>query len=233
MGSELAVQDIVSAVEYARENANIDANRIYCVGVSGGGHASLLMAARAPGLWAGVSAWCGISDIETWHRQCRNTRFQRYAGHIEKALGKVPEDSLQARLRSPLHWLGKNRSELPNLDIWHGVMDGRTGSVPFTHSLHAWNQCVDEGNRIPDAEIARAYAEQSFPGSPSTERVCDRDIHFQKNTDKCRITIFEGGHEILQEAALNWLSAQRRDAPAVWKVEPWKSLGGTPTESGK
>ena len=48
LGSDLVVADIISAVDDVRRRTKIDANRIYCVGVSGGGHASQLIAARAP-----------------------------------------------------------------------------------------------------------------------------------------------------------------------------------------
>ena len=37
-GSELAVQDIISAVEYAKMACKIDENRIYLIGASGGGY---------------------------------------------------------------------------------------------------------------------------------------------------------------------------------------------------
>ena len=89
MGSDLVVADILAAVEFAKKTTGIDENRIYCIGVSGGGHAALLMAGRSPDVWAGISAWCGISDIAAWHRECSShRRFRKYAGHIEKALGE-------------------------------------------------------------------------------------------------------------------------------------------------
>ena len=47
-GSELVVKDILSAVEWAKAQAAVDANRVYLIGTSGGGHAALLMAGRAP-----------------------------------------------------------------------------------------------------------------------------------------------------------------------------------------
>ena len=55
-GSELVVADILSAVEFAKKNGAVDETRIYLVGASGGGYAALLLAGRAPEIWAGVSA---------------------------------------------------------------------------------------------------------------------------------------------------------------------------------
>lgn len=68
LGSDFAVQDIVDAVEWAKKKANIDPNRIYLLGGSGGGHMSLLMAGRHPEIWAGVAAFCPITDVAEWYR---------------------------------------------------------------------------------------------------------------------------------------------------------------------
>ena len=89
MGSELAVQDILIAVAWARKQGNVDARRIYVIGASGGGYASLLMAGRAPEMWAGVSAWVPISDLVKWHAETSKRKL-RYAGEIEAALGGKP-----------------------------------------------------------------------------------------------------------------------------------------------
>jgi poly(3-hydroxybutyrate) depolymerase len=56
-GSEIAQQDILDAVAWTRSHLKIDDKRIYLWGWSGGGHMALLMASRAPDLWAAVSAW--------------------------------------------------------------------------------------------------------------------------------------------------------------------------------
>jgi dipeptidyl aminopeptidase/acylaminoacyl peptidase len=86
MCSDKAVQDIVDAVKYAKKHANIDPKRIYLCGASGGGLMAMMMAGRHPAIWAGVSAWCGISDIKAWHAYNKR-RKSKYFKHIEKALG--------------------------------------------------------------------------------------------------------------------------------------------------
>jgi hypothetical protein len=35
-----------------------------------------------------------------------------------------------------------------------------------------------------------------------------------------RLTVFRGGHEIVHEAALSWLEAQRRGAAPDWQIPP-------------
>ena len=225
LGSDLAVGDIVSAVEYMVEKYNIDEDRIYLTGTSGGGHMSLLMAGRHPEIWAGVSAWCPISDIQTWWEQkSTDSKNKRYATEIEKALGGRPgidkEATEQARYRSPLTYL--SRAGNVNLDINHGIDDGRKGSVPFTHSLLAFNRVVSGKHAIPQEDIDNFYATQQAPASSQTAlkdpSYGERAPLFRKTADNTRITIFKGGHEIVHEASLNWLRLQRKGQPPVWDV---------------
>ena len=186
----------------------------------------MLMAARAPDVWAGVSAWCGISDIVAWHRQCtENERFIGYAKHIEKVLGGAPEPGTgqwkSARHRSPLTWM--DAAGNVNLDLNHGVNDGRAGSVPFTHSLEAWNVVVPVKDRFTSEWIAGFFKTQlvarPLDSETSDPLYGERQPVFRKTSGNTRITIFDGGHEIIHEAALNWLAGQRRGKPAVWRVE--------------
>ncbi len=226
LGSDLVVADIVSAVDHVKGQTNIDADEIYCVGVSGGGHASLLMAARAPKLWAGVSAWCGISDIAAWHRQCKGTQFDDYAQQIEQALGGPPDASNQhladAQYRSPLIWLGK-ADALPPLDINHGIDDGRTGSVPFTHSLQAWNASVGTESKLSSQSLQRFYETRRVPEElQATNNAAHDPLYgdnqpiYRRADGNIRVTVFDGGHEIVHTAALNWLAAQVKDKPTNW-----------------
>jgi pimeloyl-ACP methyl ester carboxylesterase len=224
MGSDLAVGDIVSAVEYMKSEYNVDGNRIYLVGTSGGGHMSLLMAGRHPEIWAGVSAWCGISDIQAWWEQKSADGPERYAEEIELALGAAPgtdlEATQQARYRSPLSYLTSAANV--SLDINHGIDDGRKGSVHFTHSLYAFNRVVSGEDAISEADIKTFYETQEVPVHLKTsikDPVYGRKIPlFRKTTPTCRITIFKGGHEIIHEAALNWLALQKKGSPTVWEV---------------
>ena len=226
LGSDLAVADIVSAVEFMKSKHPIDENRIYLVGTSGGGHMSLLMAGRHPEIWAGVSAWASITDICAWWEQKLNDGTnKRYSQEIEKACGGRPDTdpdaAEQCRYRSPLTYLPKAGSV--NLDINHGIHDGRKGSVPFTHSLYAFNRAVAGTDAISQEDIDSFYETQKVPKGLESEikdTVYGRKKPiFRKSTDKTRITIFDGSHEIIHEAALNWLRLQERGKPAVWTVE--------------
>ncbi len=232
LGSERAVGDIVGAVGYVKRNHPVDADRVYLVGVSGGGHAALLMAGRAPEIWAGVSAWCGIADIRRWWEQ--KTAGGRYARQIEKACGGRPDRDPAAaaacRRRSPLTWL--SNATAVNLDINAGIRDGRKGSVPFTHSLRAFNAVAREADRIPDDDLALFYRTMKPPGGAADiddPRYGKKRGLFRKRSGSVRVTIFDGGHEIVHAAALAWLEKQRRGIENIDALlEPVRRKHGLP-----
>lgn len=239
MGADLAVQDIVDAVDHVKKTASVDDSRVYLIGVSGGGHMAQLMAGRHPEIWAGVSAWCGISDIAAWHAEhlMEDGRPDKYAANIEASLGgppDTPERLADARKRSPLTWLG--RAKAVPLDINHGIHDGRSGSVPFRHSLLAFNQVAAEADRLPELDIASYYATQQRPATwpaPEIDPVyATKLVRFRKVSGNTRVTIFEGGHEILYAPSLNWLALQRRGQPAVWNIANPIAIRAADTKSG-
>lgn len=237
LGSDRAVQDVVEAVEWAKKQTAIDETRIYLIGVSGGGHMAMLMAGRHPEIWAGVSAWCGIGDVARWHTEhTKDGKSDKYAQNIVAALGKVPaKDDPDAWKRSPESCLG-NASSVP-LDIAHGVHDGRRGSVPFEHSLRAFNVVAKPEARLDPAGIQSYFAAQKLPpGWPVAAPDASYGSHvplFRATSGNTRVTIFEGGHEIVHQAALNWLAKQRKGSPAVWEVKNFIPVGEERSESGK
>lgn len=236
LGSDRAVQDVVEAVAWAKAQTAVDEKRVYLIGVSGGGHMAMQMAGRHPELWAGVSAWCGIADIAQWHAEHqKNGQSDNYARNIEAALGHAPAaDDPDARRRSPLKHLHA-AAGVP-LDIAHGIHDGRRGSVPFRHALHAFNAVVPEADRLPEVGIRSYYDTQKlpagWPASAADASYGPAGVLFRRISGNTRVTIFEGGHEIVHQAALNWLARQRQGSPAVWDVSDFIPLSAD-GESGK
>jgi dienelactone hydrolase len=217
MGSELAVQDILSAVAWARKQGNVDANRIYVIGASGGGYASLLMAGRAPELWAGVSAWVPISDLVKWHAETSKRKL-RYAGEIEAAIGGKPlpgtPKHADALKRSAITYMARARGV--NLDINAGITDGHNGSVPISHSLESFNALAALKDRLSAALIEEFVKTAKVPEVLRKEAVADasygrKSVLFRRKSGSARVTIFQGGHEIIPEAGLQWLAKQRRN----------------------
>jgi pimeloyl-ACP methyl ester carboxylesterase len=239
-GSELAVADILSAVEYAKKNCKIDDKRIYLVGASGGGYASLLMAGRAPEVWAGVSAWCPIYDLKVWHAEARE-RGLRYAGMLEKVCGGAPGASAevdeQYRTRSAAAWLERARNV--NLSINTGITDGHNGSVPISHTLHAFNSVAAPQDRISEEVIARMQQDPQMPADllqPIDDPLYRRKpALFRRVSRTAQVTIFQGGHEIIYEAALGWLEHQTKGKPPKWNIReaPSVDLTKVDTASGK
>ena len=136
-GSALARRDIVDATRQVLATSFGDTNPqppVFLVGGSGGGHMSLMVAAREPFQWSAVSSWCPITDLAAWHRENGN-----YAPHIAAVCGGAPDASeeiaAEYRERSPIYYadsLARCR-----LLLAHGRHDQ---SVPFTHG---WNMAQE------------------------------------------------------------------------------------------
>ena len=220
-GSDLVVADITSAVEYARQNANIDAKRIYLVGTSGGGYTALLMAGRAPEIWAGVSAWVPISDLKAWHAECKKSRCSHFRD-IEKSCGGPPGTSNavdeQYKKRSPITYL---KNATAPLDINAGIFDGhknlrgrKGGDVPISHSLRAFNLVAQPDDRVAEKDIAYFVRNAKVPphlaGKIEDDTYGDKQPLFRRTSGVVRMTLFDGGHELISRAAMSWLARQRK-----------------------
>ncbi len=217
-GSSLAVQDIIDAVNWMKQHHKIDDKRIYLTGVSGGGHMSMLMAGKHPEIWAGVSAWVGISDLSAWHIETKKAG-RNYSQHIEKAVGGVPGVSAaideQLRQRSPLTFLGKAKG-LP-IDLNAGIHDGHTGSVPISHTLRAFNLLAETNGQpkkaLSEQDIQSMTKTQIVPNDLKFVSQAEKRQHavlFRRQAGPVRVIIFEGGHEGDLPTAIRWLARQSR-----------------------
>lgn len=227
-GSDLAVADIADAALFMQKNNAVDASRIYLTGGSGGGHATLLVAARRPEIWAAASAWCPISDLAAWHRECLKTRHKGYSEHIERACGGSPINHAaawqEALKRSPLTYL-QNACGLP-LDISTGIHDGHSGSVPVSQAIHAYNLLAAPEDRISDEDIEYMVIKELVP---EHLRWPDQDpafggytVYLRKQSRLVRLSLFEGGHDMLNWPAFDWLERQQKGKVADWAAgEPW------------
>ena len=215
-GSELVVADILSAVEFAKKNASVDESRIYLVGASGGGHIGLLMAGRAPEVWAAVSVWVPILDLAQWHAETSKRKL-KYAREIERSIGGKPtagsEPAAEAMKRSPTAYLANAKGVA--VDINAGIKDGHTGSVPISHSLKAFNLLAEKKDRINPQWIAEFVKTPRVPKplqgqAPVDDSYGKNKVLFRRQSGAARVTIFQGGHEIIPAAALQWLAKQQR-----------------------
>jgi dienelactone hydrolase len=215
-GSDLVVRDILDAVAYSTMNANVDPSRIYLVGVSGGGYTALLMAGRAPELWAGVSSWVPLTNLKQWYLDCKKSG-RKYAGDIVASLGGIPTEDpnieREAAKRSPLTFL-PSAGSVP-IDLNAGIHDGHTGSIPIHHSLRAFNLLAKEEDRLSEEDMNHMVEKAGIPGHLASCREADptygeKTVLFRGKSNNIRLTLFEGGHEIVFEAALTWLAKQQK-----------------------
>lgn len=213
-GSELVVGDILSAVDYALENANVDTNRIYLIGSSGGGYTSLLMAGKTPQVWAGISAWVPIVDLKAWYYESLE-RQNKYAQDIVQSCGGPPgaSDSVDAEYykRSPIHVL--SAAAMP-LDINAGIYDGHIGSVPISHSLRAFNAVAAPADTLDRQTMIffeqQAHVPKHLQWQSTDPFYGEKPVLFRRMSRNARISLFEGGHDMIPNAALHWLSQQSK-----------------------
>lgn len=127
-GSILAQHDIVDAYRYMVERYNVDRDRVYLTGDSGGGHMTMLMAGKYPDLWAAAAAFVPVTDLREWWEE-RNA----YAKHVEAVTGGKPGDSPEVDFeylrRSPRTFM-TNLAHVPLL-LAHGDRDA---TIPVEQS---------------------------------------------------------------------------------------------------
>jgi len=213
-GSNAVVQDIIDAVAYVKSQVTIDTNRIYVIGLSGGGHATMLMSGKAAHIWGGASAWVGISDLTAWYQESIELGSTFWQS-IQNACGGNPTTdsaaAAQSYNRSPIHFL-HNATDF-NLDINGGINDG---TVPVSQSLRAFNAVAAPEDTLTNEEIEYFATEHAVPPSLAGQAPYDPlygtgGVLFRRTSNNCRITVFNGGHVINYRAALSWLSLQRRN----------------------
>ncbi len=221
-GSSLVISDIDGAIDFALKNSSVDTSEIHIIGVSGGGYATMLMYMKSRHNIKTFSAWAGISNLLDWYYESEG-RKNRYSKDIAQATtgknfgsGNYNMDREEAKKRSPV-FMETPVAERKNgkLYIYEGVHDGYTGSVPITHSINFYNKVVSDFNGteknaiIPENEIIQLVTYRCFPGETKLN-LGDRKIHYQKTySDKVKITLFEGGHEMLTNVALDHIKSKK------------------------
>lgn len=141
-GSPLAVQDIFDAIVYVCESYRVDREKIFMLGMSGGGHMALLAAAKNPKLFLAVGSFVPITDMAAWHAY----QSDYYVPHIEACLGGKPDEIPEIyKERSPIFYI--NALAKANLKIFHGKFDP---VVPFWHSMNLYNRICE---KYPESRV--------------------------------------------------------------------------------
>jgi predicted esterase len=212
-GSNRAVQDVVDAIDFAIARGGVDPDRVFVIGVSGGGMKSLLMAGRHPDRFAGAVSWVPVYDLVSWYAYNRDEQPDRhYAGDIRRSCGGDPAADARARRscehRSPAAHLDDARAA--RLPVYIAVgLDDRV--VPPDHALRAYNQLADAGDRLAGPVVAAA-AESRLPGALRGSDQArtffepeDPDVILSRSSGPVTLVVFDGEHDMVYHPGLEWM----------------------------
>ncbi|WP_460920107.1 alpha/beta hydrolase family protein [Pontibacter brevis] len=213
--SDLAIQDIVDAVNFAKQQANVDPNRVYLVGSSGGAMTALVAAGRHPEIWAGVVAWVPILDLVDWYDFNQYYPHREYNDHIVASCGGEPIPGTPAaedcKSRSPVTYL-ENARNVP-IFLIHGINDVL---VPPDHSMRAFNILANPKDRIPEEQMEHIVDEEALPPSlKGTNKdpyfaKADPPVVFERKSNNAKLVLYEGVHDMGYNPTLLWLADQQR-----------------------
>lgn len=210
-GSDLAVQDVLDAVDFAARDRNVDPDRVFAVGFSGGGMMALLLAGRHPDRFAGLASWVPIDDLASWYRYTA-AADPRYAEEIAASCGGDPTASASAyadcERRSPRTWLTAARRAKVPIYLGHGIDDP---VVPPDHALKAFNRLAAPRDAVaPD--VVRAAAAHELPArargsdrAPTYFRDGDPAVVFARRSGPFTVVLFQGEHDMVYNPGLEWI----------------------------
>ncbi|WP_239020898.1 alpha/beta hydrolase family protein [Pontibacter arcticus] len=215
-GSEMAIQDIVDAVNFAKGNAEIDPSRIYVVGSSGGAMSALLVAARHPNIWAGVVAWVPIYDLADWYTFNKQYPHRNYNNQLLSSICGEPlpgtKAGREAIRRSPSTYMHLAK-DVP-IFIAQGNIDPL---VSPAHAVRAYNALADTADQISGEQIMHLLVEKTTPPDLVTDNPDstffgpkDPKVIFMKESGNVRLVMFEGVHDMAYNPTLLWLNQQRK-----------------------
>jgi len=209
--SEYVIQDIDDAITYAINNSNVDTSKIWVVGGSGGGYAALCLFMKSKHNISKFFAWNPITDLLAWYDESK-IKGNKYALDILKCTNSELDklNIQEAKTRSPL-FMEAPIEKITNtqIHIFAGGYDGLIGSVSPTHSINFYNYLVgsfypnDSLNIVTVEERLHLLEKRSKLGEVGL--LDDREIFLKKESGNLRLTIFEGGHEILWNYAFDLL----------------------------
>ena len=216
--SELAQQDVLDAIAYAKQRARVDPARVYLVGYSGSAMTSLVLAAKHPEAFGGVVAWVPVYDLVAWYEHLQErTPASHYARDVAASCGGPPVRGSRAaeecRRRSPVAHLASARGRV-NVFVGAGIWDHL---VPPDHALRAFNDLASPADRIGEEDLAhlartrRVLAHLAGSGGGPLFEQAGAEGLLERTSGRATVVLFRGGHDLVYNAGLAWLAGQRRD----------------------
>jgi len=214
VGSDLAVQDVADAIDYAVAQPGVDSNRVYAVGYSGGGMMGLLLAGRHPDKVTAVSVWGPPHDLVAFYAHAAR-RGLRYANDIRRACGGDPRKAGSAQkeclARSPATYLESARDHAVPIFIAQGIRDQ---FVPPSVSAEVFNRLADPDDRL-SAEEVDLFGRGRVPDhlSITTETYFgdgDPAPVFARQSGRALLVHFQAGHDMVYGASARWFASDPR-----------------------
>lgn len=208
-GSPLVIADLEDAIHFAVQYGNVDTTNVHIIGVSGGGYAALLAYMKIKYPVKSFNAWVPISNLSDWYWESKG-RNARYATDIEQVAmtgNQMNWKDLDSRspIKLPLPLVKRKKA---SLNIYAGVHDGYSGSVPISHSILFYNKIASQlypgqkNKQVDSSTILSLLSKQLNPVADKNMTLAGRNIHLFKSQPGLSLTIFEGGHEMLVPASL-------------------------------
>jgi poly(3-hydroxybutyrate) depolymerase len=216
--SEFVIADIDECIDWALKNMNVDKNQIYVIGYSGGGYATLSMYMKSRHTIKAFSAWASIADLVAWYHQSVE-RKNKYAREIINCIGAGKTfDTLKAKERSPLFWTTPvKKRKKSSLQIFAGIHDGHNNAVvPISQSISFYNKLIADYKEKNSSKYVSEEDEkimldtQTFPMTDTPKKIGGKAIYYQKSSKNIMLTIFEGGHDMLSEQALEYIEMKKQ-----------------------
>ena len=207
--SDFVLTDIDASIDYAIAHANVDTSKIYVIGRSGGGYATLATFMKSKHRIRKFSAWVPLADLVKWYEETRMRKLY-YADNILICTHSKNNllDKEVAIQRSPFYWnTPKEKLTYATLEIFTGVYDGleNVGPIPITQSINFYNKLLkdlafpDSSQYISSKEKLSLLELRKPLGNFG--KIGNREICLVKKANNVKITFFVGGHEILSEFA--------------------------------
>lgn len=214
--SNLVISDIDAAIDYAISHAAVDTTKIYVIGRSGGGYATLSMFMKSRHKIKKFSAWVPLTDLVTWYNETRARKF-RYADDILTCTHSTNGvlDLKVAWEKSPMYWPTPiEKLNDSRIEIFTGVYDGLTDSnpIPITQAINFYNKLLtdvkesDSSKYVSSSETLRLL--QLKRPTVDFGQIGGRDIWLTKESHHIRLTLFTGEHEMLHRFAFDNLTKE-------------------------
>lgn len=214
IGSELAVQDVIDAIDFGIAQEGVDESRVFAVGYSGGGMMGLLLAGRHPDRVTAVAAWGAVYDLVGFHRQSRSAG-RHYYWEIEAACGGDPRQSdseayAECERRSPMTYLDAAREAGVPVYLGHGLWDS---ILSPRQSAAAFNQLADPEHRFTDTQldqIARWQIPDDIPEELHVESYFgegDPEVFLSVKSASVQLVYFRSNHDMVYQATMRWFAS--------------------------